>query len=244
MLWGKLNASSIPSTTHIHGPRSALFQPSSPKPSQPARFRNERHRNGQVPTPWSCHSLNTTPPQRGRHPLTRPSHGGYGLWHSPSDRAPPDKDEMFFPLHEREETKTILAALLNKNATGHSWAGTPPGDRLGWPAWGGIHQALLPPLPWGHRSAPRVKHSIRLLIELPSNSITSENGFFNATISCFWKANWVQLYRVSHQKTICHQPDSPARQQVWGELQQGREAARDGWRQLCSKTFQEGTERK
>lgn len=29
------------------------------------------------------------------------------------------------------------------------------------------------------------------------------------TISCFWKANWVQLYRVSHQKTIYHQPDSP-----------------------------------
>lgn len=35
------------------------------------------------------------------------------------------------------------------------------------------------------RSVQRVKHSIRLLIEPPSNSITSENGFFNATISCF-----------------------------------------------------------
>lgn len=133
MLSGKLNASSIPSTTHIRGPRSAFFQPSSPKPSQPARFRNERHRNGQVPTPrsmQSCHSLNTTPPQRGHHTLTRPSHGGYGPWHSPSDGAPPDKDEMLFPLHEREETKTILAALLKRTPQGIP--GQAPRQVTGW----------------------------------------------------------------------------------------------------------------
>lgn len=173
---------------------AAFLLPSSPDLSNLGR---KHAGTGRSPPRGGHQATSASSTTKQPPPLVRSSHGATASPHQGSHVQPPKHLSPSIVAKKRKIKKILAGIAIPRTrraflptmapAWGSPHRATGLGDRAGdtHPRGDSPGRAGLHCYRGNTRSVQRVKHSIRLLIEPPSNSITSENGFFNATISCF-----------------------------------------------------------